>query len=485
MFLRHTLTFFFLLTSFSLFSQRNCGTMQYHQQMLDEDPYLFQKMQNQELQIQQWILNSSSKENTSIITIPVVVHIVYYNNTENISDNQIFSQIDILNEDFRRLNADTTNTPAGFLPVAADCEIEFCLAQKDPNGNTTTGITRTQTSQTSFSTNDDVKYTASGGHDAWNSSEYLNIWVCDISGGILGYAQFPGGNPNEDGIVVDYQYFGNIGTASSPYDQGRTATHEVGHWLNLRHIWGDSNCGNDFCNDTPEHDGSNYGCPSYPHTSSCSGNGSYGDMFQNYMDYTNDACMNIFTQDQKSRMLAAINTSRQGLLTSNGCNTDYGCIDSTALNYDSLAIFDDGSCCYVDGCTDISAFNFDSTACIDDGSCVPAILGCTDPSASNYDPNANTSTAFGGAVAERCSCRAEDLGRRRACLRVRCWAGTAQTVSPSLPLDPCTDVACGTKGASESAASWKRENSPSKVMLSSHFRGTDFGGVIQSSSRYQ
>ena len=160
--------------------------MQYHQQMLDEDPYLFQKMQNQELQIQQWILNNSSKENTSIITIPVVVHIVYYNNTENISDNQIFSQIDILNEDFRRLNADTTNTPAGFLPVAADCEIEFCLAQKDPNGNTTTGITRTQTSQTSFSTNDDVKYTASGGHDAWNSSEYLNIWVCDISGGILG-----------------------------------------------------------------------------------------------------------------------------------------------------------------------------------------------------------------------------------------------------------------------------------------------------------
>ena len=398
MLLRHTLIFFFVLSSFSLFSQRNCGTMQYHQQMLDEDPSLFQKMQNQEIQIQQWILNNTSMENTSVITIPVVVHVVYYNNTENISDNQIFSQIDILNEDFRRLNADTTNTPTGFLPVAADCEIEFCLAQKDPNGNTTTGITRTQTSQTSFSTNDDVKYTASGGHDAWNTSEYMNIWVCDISGGILGYAQFPGGNPNEDGIVVDYQYFGNIGTASSPYDLGRTATHEVGHWLNLRHIWGDSNCGNDFCNDTPEHDGSNYGCPSYPHTSSCSGNGPYGDMFQNYMDYTNDACMNIFTLDQKARMIAAINTSRQGLLTSNGCNTDYGCTDSTALNYDSLAIFDDGSCCYVAGCTDISAFNFDSTACIDDGSCVPAILGCTDPSASNYDPNANTSIAFGGAV---------------------------------------------------------------------------------------
>ena len=142
--------FFFLLTSFSSFSQRNCGTMQYHQQMLDEDPSLFQKMQIQELQIQQWTLNNSNNENASVITIPVVVHVVYYNNSENISDNQIFSQIDILNEDFRRLNADTTNTPLGFLPVAADCEIEFCLAQKDPNGNTTTGITRTQTSQTSF-----------------------------------------------------------------------------------------------------------------------------------------------------------------------------------------------------------------------------------------------------------------------------------------------------------------------------------------------
>ena len=398
MFLRHSLIFFFLLNSFSLFSQRNCGTMQYHQQMLDEDPSLFQKMQNQELQIQQWILNNSGIENTSVITIPVVVHVVYYNNTENISDNQIFSQIDILNEDFRRLNSDTINTPTAFSSVAADCEIEFCLAKKDPNGNITTGITRTSTNQSSFSTNDNVKYTSSGGQDAWNTTNYLNIWVCDLSQGLLGYAQFPGGNVDEDGIVVDYQYFGNIGTATSPYNLGRTATHEVGHWLNLSHIWGDSNCGDDYCNDTPEQETSNRGCPSFPSTSLCSGNGQFGDMFQNYMDYTNDNCMNLFTQDQKLRMLAAINTSRQGLLTSNSCNIDYGCIDSTALNYDSLAIFDDGSCCYVDGCTDISAFNFDSTACIDDGSCSSAILGCTDTNAINYDPNANTSIAFGGAV---------------------------------------------------------------------------------------
>ena len=117
---------------------------------------------------------------STIITIPVVVHVVYYNSTENISTAQVQSQIDILNEDFRRLNADAANTPFAFQSVAADCEIEFCLATTDPNGNSTTGITRTSTSQPSFSTNDGVKYSSSGGIDAWNTSEYLNIWVCDI-----------------------------------------------------------------------------------------------------------------------------------------------------------------------------------------------------------------------------------------------------------------------------------------------------------------
>ena len=112
------------------------------------------------------------------------------------------------------------------------------MASEDPNGNTTTGITRTATSQSSFSTNDGVKYSSSGGVDAWNTSEYLNIWVCDLSGGLLGYAQFPGGTASSDGVVCDYAYFGNMGTATPPYDQGRTLTHEIGHWLNLRHIWG-------------------------------------------------------------------------------------------------------------------------------------------------------------------------------------------------------------------------------------------------------
>ena len=232
----------FFILSFgynNIYSQRNCGTMQYLSEQIEKNPSLKINFEKTEHKLQQWISSSNTKT-SNVITIPVVVHVVYYNSNENISDQQIFSQIDIINEDFRRLNADTINTPSAFQSVAADTEIEFCLASEDPNGNTTTGITRTATSQSSFSTNDGVKYSSSGGVDAWNTSEYLNIWVCDLSGGLLGYAQFPGGTASSDGVVCDYAYFGNMGTATSPYDQGRTLTHEIGHWLNLRHIWGDS-----------------------------------------------------------------------------------------------------------------------------------------------------------------------------------------------------------------------------------------------------
>ena len=388
----------FLFTN-TITSQRNCGTMQYLQEQINANPNLIQRMNDNELNLKNYIENSPENNSSTIITIPVVIHVVYYNTNENISDQQILSQIDILNEDFRRLNADAINTPLDFQSVAADTEIEFCLASEDPNGNSTSGITRTQTSQSSFSTNDGVKYSSSGGVDAWNTSDYLNIWVCDLSGGLLGYAQFPGGTTSSDGVVCDYAYFGNIGTATTPYHLGRTLTHEVGHWLNLRHIWGDQNCGDDLCNDTPEHSGSNYSCPNYPSTSSCSGNGNYGDMFMNYMDYTDDACMNMFTQDQKTRMISSINSFRSDLLTSNGCtNADYGCTDLNAFNYSSVAIIDDGSCCYIDGCTDITAVNYDSLVCFDDGSCIAPVLGCTNPNATNFDPNANTTISFGGAT---------------------------------------------------------------------------------------
>ena len=326
--------------------QRNCGTMQHLDEIRERDPGVDNRMDVENLDIKHWISNntSSSKSMPNIITIPVVVHVIYKNSSQNISDAQIFSQIDILNEDFRMNNSDASSVPSAFAGVAADCEIEFCLAVRDPNGNVTTGITRTYTTTSSFSGYTSMKYSSTGGQDAWNTSDYLNIWVCNLASGLLGFATFPGGNSSTDGVVCDYAYFGNTGTATSPYDLGRTATHEVGHWLNLYHIWGDSYCGNDYVSDTPKHEESNYGCPSYPHASSCSGTGSSGEMFMNYMDYTNDACMFMFSTGQKNRMRATLNGSRSSLLSSLGCQVVYPPIilSSTTTNL-SCSLANDGS----------------------------------------------------------------------------------------------------------------------------------------------
>ena len=326
--------------------QRNCGTMQHLDEIRQRDPGVDKRMDVENLYIKHWISNntSSSKSMPNIITIPVVVHVIYKNSSQNISDAQIFSQIDILNEDFRMNNADASSVPSAFAGAAADCEIEFCLAVRDPNGNVTTGITRTYTTTSSFSGYTSMKYSSTGGQDAWNTSDYLNIWVCNLASGLLGFATFPGGNSSTDGVVCDYAYFGNTGTATSPYDLGRTATHEVGHWLNLYHIWGDSYCGNDYVSDTPKHEESNYGCPSYPHASSCSGTGSSGEMFMNYMDYTNDACMFMFSTGQKNRMRATLNGSRSSLLSSLGCQVVYPPITLSSITTNlSCNLANDGS----------------------------------------------------------------------------------------------------------------------------------------------
>ncbi|MFN8153099.1 MAG: M43 family zinc metalloprotease [Bacteroidia bacterium] len=318
---------------------RNCGTMQHLHEQEMNDPNLMDRMQQIEVRSQEWInmQSGSGNKTTAVITIPVVVHVVYNTTAQNISDAQIQSQIAILNQDFRKLNADVSLVPSVFAGLAADCEIEFCLAQRDPNGNATTGIVRKATTVTSFSTNDNIKRSANGGDDAWNSSLYLNLWVGNLSGGVLGYAQFPGGAAATDGVVCLYSAFGNIGTAAAPFNKGRTATHEIGHWLNLRHIWGDASCGNDQVTDTPTSQTANYGCPSFPHVT-CS-NGPNGDMFMNYMDYTDDACMYMFSAGQKARMVAAINTYRTGILTSQGCVPPSGgssCGTPASLNATSI-----------------------------------------------------------------------------------------------------------------------------------------------------
>ncbi|HUZ61267.1 MAG TPA: M43 family zinc metalloprotease [Hanamia sp.] len=257
-----------------------------------------------------------------VIVVPVVVHILYNTNDQNISDVQVLSQIVSLNNDYRRMNADTVNTPAPFKSVAADTRIQFCLAKVDPQGRSTTGIIRKFTSTTQFIPNDDMKFSSKGGDDAWDATKYLNIWVCNLFGQTLGYAVMPGGPPANDGVVVCYDAFGTIGNVIAPYNKGRTLTHEIGHWLGLRHLWGDAYCGDDGIADTPPQETSNSFCPTFPHLSSCSIN-SYGDMFMDYMDFTDDGCMNMFTQDQKAEMrsLFALGNVRNSFLNSSVCDS--------------------------------------------------------------------------------------------------------------------------------------------------------------------
>ncbi|MCH8163945.1 MAG: zinc metalloprotease, partial [Proteobacteria bacterium] len=304
--------------------------MDYLQMQKAAEPKLEKRMNLVESQVQQWIQNHPNLKTSgpAVITVPVVFHVVWKTSSQNISDAQIFSQIDVLNEDFRRLNADASNTPSWFTSVAADCEIEFCLAQRDPTGNSTTGITRTQTTVTSFSTNDNIKQTSQGGKDAWPRDDYLNIWVGNLSGGLLGYATFPGAAAWRDGVVIDYQTFGTIGTASWPYDEGRTGTHEVGHWFGLYHTFqggcagtSSSTCstnGDRVC-DTPPTSSSNTGCPSINQNTCTETPTDQKDMHMNYMDYTNDACMNLFSLGQKSRMQAVLSGTRSSLQSSQGC----------------------------------------------------------------------------------------------------------------------------------------------------------------------
>ena len=305
-------------------AQRNCGTMDYLEQQKLNDPSIERNLQKQEQQIQQWTREHGDNFRTAggVITVPVVVHVVYRTSTQNISDAQILSQIDVLNEDFRAMNADFSSVPTAFQSAAADAQIEFCMAVRDPQGNPTNGITRTSTTVNSFSTNNNVKYASSGGVDAWPRDSYLNLWVCNLGGGLLGYSQFPGtGLAATDGVVCGYNFFGRVGTLSAPYNKGRTLTHEVGHWFNLRHIWGDDggSCnGSDQVSDTPNQAGENYSCPSFPRTDACQ-TSSPGVMFMNFMDYVDDACMYMFTAGQGTRMAAILNGTRSSLQNSMGC----------------------------------------------------------------------------------------------------------------------------------------------------------------------
>ena len=279
---------------------RTCGAAEVHHRLLENREYQANRVRI-ELHAQRFMIEGAVGR-LGAVTVPVVVHVVYGTASQNISDNQIVSQIDVLNLDYRARNTDKAKVPTVWSGLVADANVQFALATIDPSGNPTNGITRTATTASSFSTDEGVKSAATGGADPWPPDKYLNIWVCNLGGGLLGYAQFPGGPQATDGVVILYTAFGTIGTATSPFNLGRTATHEVGHWLDLIHIWGDRlDCtGTDLVTDTPNQQAPNYGKPMFPHVS-C-GNGPNGDMFMNYMDYVDDDSMYMFTQGQIVRV---------------------------------------------------------------------------------------------------------------------------------------------------------------------------------------
>ena len=319
----------FVFCSSAVFAQTQpvirCGTMQALERRLKEDPSLKDRInakRAEALARMPQYKQSQTTTDTSELIIPVVVHVVYHASVENISDAQVESQIDILNQDFGRENADSVNTPSPFVTVAGRMKIRFQLANVDPWGASTTGITRTYTSRTTgFYDDDSVKFTNRRGTDAWPTKSYMNLWVCKMEANLLGYGQFPDvPDTLTDGVVINYECFGNTGTVLPPFNKGRTLTHELGHWLNLYHTWGDSFCGDDFVDDTPVQQSASFGCPTFPHYS-CGNDTSglhSGDMFTNYMDYSDDACMNIFTKGQVERMLSAFNTYRIKLKDSKG-----------------------------------------------------------------------------------------------------------------------------------------------------------------------
>jgi hypothetical protein len=282
--------------------RRTCGAMAAHMMMLERFPAF--RSNQMRLEAATARRRDTAAKKMSVVTVKTVVNVVYRTDEQNVSDAQIKGQITALNKDFRATNADRNQTPAPWLGLITDSRIQFKVVK----------ITRTKTTKNGFSFDDGVKQASTGGIAPFDPQRHLNMWVCALTGGLLGYAQFPGGPAATDGVVINYRAFGTSGTAQPPFNKGRTATHEVGHYFNLRHIWGDTpDCsGSDMVSDTPNCAGPNSGKPNWP-LITCN-NGPNGDMFMNYMDYTDDEAMFMFTSQQVLRMRAALETTRSGLM---------------------------------------------------------------------------------------------------------------------------------------------------------------------------
>ena len=283
--------------------RRSCGAMAAHMMLLERNPAFRLSQMRLEGATAKRRDTGVELKKAEIVTVKTVVNIVYKTTEQNVSDEQIRSQIRALNKDYRATNPDKNQTPAPWKSLVTDTRIKFTLVK----------VTRTITTKTGFTFDDAVKKASAGGIPPFSPKTHLNLWVCALTGGLLGYAQFPGGPAATDGVVINYLAFGTIGTAKAPFNKGRTATHEVGHYFNLRHIWGDTpDCsGSDMAADTPNCAGPNYGAPTWP-VVTCN-NGPNGDMFMNYMDYTDDPAMYMFTAQQVLRMRTTLDTVRSGL----------------------------------------------------------------------------------------------------------------------------------------------------------------------------
>lgn len=318
---------------------QRCVTTNLEFERFAKDPDYANQVNAIRAQIETFVQNQPNQRFTGdVYHIPVVVHVIYNTPEQNISDEQIALQIASLNADYRRLNEDASNTRQEFMPVAADVGIEFHLAQWDPEGNQTSGITRTETTQGSFWLSmTDMKSSQTGGSDAWDVNHYLNIWVCNMSipflnvPFILGFATPPDGAPNwpvgsaaeepeQDGVVIHYEVFGPIQNPDAtldPVSLGRTATHEIGHYLGLRHIWGDGDCSaDDGIQDTPIASAAQQQTCDLSSNTCDEGSGDLPDMIENYMDYSDEHCMNMFTQQQVMAMRYVVENFRQNLLLS-------------------------------------------------------------------------------------------------------------------------------------------------------------------------
>ncbi|MFM7518877.1 MAG: zinc metalloprotease [Planctomycetota bacterium] len=284
--------------------RRVCGAMAAHMMLLEKYPAFRMNLMKLEGATAKQRQAPVDLAQMPIVTVDTVVHVVYATDAENVGDDQIASQLDVLNRDFRATNTDRSKVPAPWAGLVTDARISFRLVE----------VTRTPTTVRGFGTDDGVKNAATGGIAPIDTRSRLNLWVCALRDGVLGYAQFPGGPPATDGVVINFSAFGTVGTAQAPFNLGRTASHEVGHYLNLRHIWGDTpDCsGGDGVADTPNCEGPNFGTPVWPSVT-CN-NGPAGDMFVNYMDYVDDRAMFMFTSQQVLRMRTALETARPGLM---------------------------------------------------------------------------------------------------------------------------------------------------------------------------